>query len=459
MKIRLITNCTATQSAPAHKTLQGVNLPRPMTTAETSEEWANRLSAHSPSIAPKNLYRGISFHSILRAQTIIGADNIHIVSIGQGLVGLEQPIVPYDLSIDPQHQHSLAKVITEESFQPTFWWRLINEVLERTPTSLAELSQGCDLMIVACSARFLTLINEDLTEIVQDATTMDKLRIVSTSSNTLTSVLKPYVLPYDRRLNLMTVGNRNDLNQRAALHFLKMVAEDEKVGSLEQHVTAVRDALNAKAPEAEGRGSQISSVGLVALKKLLDSNKDLLEMDPDEALAAVKMRHGIAIGPIAFRKEYRKAKGITLGKSNLKAVMGGADSKAAALSALAGIAKDLDKPRGTVTSYKDEEAALGVLMIFVEAVREANPDARFSSTEVYTWAQQYFNQLGGQVPTQLTSVNKLAHLLKAYYTELGLVSVLTGQGGNVYKLADGTEEVVDESEPEGSDEDSAQDHG
>ncbi len=431
LPVVLITNCTATQSASPEPNLVGSSLPTDLTNEEAAFRWCERIKEYEPTIPPARLYRGVSFYSISRSRTLVSPSDIHIISIGQGLVGLEQPIVPYDVSVDPNHRNSLTRVVTAEVFKPQFWWQLINENLRGTPCPITKLAveTSAKLVIVACTNRFQALITEDLMELVQTDEGVGKLRIVCGSTSGLPNHLKPFAIVYDKRMNRQSIGNRNDFNQRAALSFLRMLHDVPSLlgGTLEEHRAAVQKSLDKIAPPTTGDVS--TTAGLEAVRGILEGSDLILAMSPDAAYAEVQQKHKISVSVGQFRKVWRQVKGLTAGGSGSGNV-GNLDAAKAALAAISGSLN-----RATGSTWVDEEESLKAMKTFVELVREM-PDATFGSAEVYAWAQQYYAELDKSPPAHLKSVGKLAHLLRSYKDDLGLEAVGSGaqQGGNIYRV-------------------------
>ncbi len=433
----LLTNCSATQSVPSHENLRGDNLPRGLTNEEASKEWIKRVKAYKgKQIAPAVLYRGLAFTSVSKMQKYVSSTSI--VSIGQGLVNYKEPIVPYDLSIDPTHKHSLADVVTEESFSPSRWWSLTNQGLGRSEYPIEQLLEDNpkELVIIACTGRFLSLLTEDLMSACQEPEAGSRIRIIVRSIANLPTQLKPYCILYDQRLSKASIGNRNDFIQRAALHFVKLLeANDLVVGSdIDEHQAAVSRALDkfGEAP-TKGQNRNAGKDNVISLLKVHEAS--FKDMHPDNAYARARKEFGLSISAGQFRRAWREHFDMDIDVKPTKVKNA---NKAAAISAMAAIAETLDKPKSTVVTWKDEETALAGLQLFADALRDFRADAKFSSTEVATWAKQYYGEREEKVPPQLGSVGRVAHLLRDYHEKLGFVSLMgEGQtGGNIYMLGE-----------------------
>ena len=424
--ILLVTNCSATQSIPAPVELRGASLPENLTVSEAVKEWAKRLKAYDGlRIPPARLYRGVGFHALARCQEYVDPEDIRIVSIGQGLVGYKEDITPYDLSVDPQHANALQRAVTEDAFTPSYWWQSINLELRGSTAPLAELAakKHYDLVVICCTSKFLALIVDDIADATLNPTAEAKLRIVVTSAAGVPNLLKPYIIQYDRRVSKASMGNRNNLNQRAALHFLQLL-EGNSSGSIEDHRKMVAEALDTIQPLTEG-GSESASDR--AVKSLLKGFKKT--DNPDAALAKVHNEHKLPISAMRFRKLWRAHFGIVH--------TGAKKNKTAAMSAMQSIGDKLSAKTVGQTTWKDEETALEGLGTFVAALRDFNPSANFSSAEVYAWAQQYYGSVDGEKPpTQLSSASKIGALLKSYGEEYGLIGLMSGpgQGAKMYRL-------------------------
>lgn len=451
MKIVVITNCTATQTVKAPKELHGSNLPTGLTSEETCDEWVKRLNAYKDKkYTPAELYRGVSFYTVTQMQQYLSGDHIFVVSIGQGLVGYRQPITPYDLSIVPKHVNGLPRVVTAEPFSPTHWWALINEKLygaDSIPaitTRMKKLTEEADLIIVACTNQFLTLIGEDLLYAASDEDILPKLRIISVGTPKLPKQLAPLVLQYDKRINVGTAGNRNNANQRAVLHFLRLLSQVENpYDDLETHREMVATALDKIGPTTK-RFLVRDEEGIVT--KYLDENADSLKgKNPDRVYEALKKSRKIQMSNKEFRRAWRRKFGLRSGRPLGQPPKKVAKTQsAAAVTALNSILGQLSKQHEKTATYEDETNALETLQIFGQILRENQPEAQFTSTEVFSWVQGYYGELEETLPPLLGSVGKLSHLLRNYYEELGFEAV----GKRSYKLRSngvGTDEIgVDE---------------
>jgi len=435
-RVAVITNCSATQSVPAPKELEGKALPRDLTLEEAVEEWYKRLGECEERLTPAQLYRGISFYSVTRMRAIVGEENIFITSIGQGLVGLVEDITPYDLSIDPDHVNSLTRVVTQEVMNAPLWWGAFNARKIGYPSPIMRLveSGDYDLVLVCCTARFLSMIVEDVLMAMTIAP--DKVRVIVTSMNMAPNKLKPALLYYDKRINASTVGNRNDMNQRSCLHFLKLLEEDSQAvnESIEDQQARITAALDIIGPTPSVGG--VSRTTSAEVLEFLNAHKDIAKMHPDQGYIAAQKAFPKSISQSVFRsavRMYLKASSPKV-RSKPKKV---AVEHEAAMNAFAGIADRLDANRGSQVSWEDEQRAVETLETFVEALKEFKPDAAFTSSDVSAWVQQFFgSKEGEEVPVQLKSANKLAHLLKANCDDLGIFEMNPGggQGGRIYKL-------------------------
>ena len=443
----LVTNCSATRTVKPD--LRGNDLPKNLTMDEALDLWCNELEMREATHTPGELYRGIGFYTIVKMCEFIYSDQVHIVSGGQGIMKMQQKIVPYDFTMDPKHRDSMFKIVTKEPFVPTAWWRMINQRRYNDPTPIATIldDKSIKLVVVACNSRFVKLIPDDILSCLPE--NLSKLRIISTkkSSGDIPQPLLPFVLRFDKRIKASSVGNRNDINHRAAHRFLSLISgspKSMKVQLLKDDVFTHQDMIDESllliGPPPSNRNPQEAGVAEERLREFLDKDESLLSFsNADEAFIKLKQRYRSIGGILRFRKIWREAvQASTSGTSRaLPKPKQPKAEKDAALKALESIKDRLTQGSvGGVASWSEEERSLKALRVFVDLLKENAPDARFSGAEVCVWAKEYYEAIDEQLPVHFTSANKLTHLLKSYYGSLGLSMTYSGggSGGQTYTL-------------------------
>ena len=69
------------------------------------------------------------------------------------------------------------------------------------------------------------------------------------------------------------------------------------------------------------------------------------------------------------------------------------------------------------------------MKLFAAAIRDARPDARFTSTEVQAWAKAYYSTLSEDLPSLLQSPKHISRLLKEYGEETKIIQAPEAQYG------------------------------
>ncbi len=427
LRVVLITSCSASKTVAA--VARGADLPKDLTMREALTAWVDLMNAHEPSVTPSTLFRGIGFNSVVKAQDYINPEDIFIMSSGTGLTPLGAKIVPYDFTTDPKHANSIHQVVTQEPFVMTVWWSLINQALWGSSKPIADQldRDDIDLVIIGVNRRSLKLISEDIVQSAQ----VHKLRIVMTSKSTsiLPPSLRETVLKYDRRLSANTIGNRNDLGHRAALHFIRILDKnpDYMSLSLPEHQALIMDSLGALGPPQEGRSQR----GVNDLERLLMGHPDIINMpNPDAAFQRFKSVHGSSGGILAFRCAWRRVQTMDPSKTSEASK----STVNAALQALKTVEASLSTPTRGV-SHLDEIEALDGIRLFAQVLQKAHPKASFTGKDICTWASAYYTSMSQELPSYFQSHHKLSFLLKTYYEDLSLEQVYAiGSGGQSYKL-------------------------
>ena len=240
--------------------------------------------------------------------------------------------------------------------------------------------------------------------------------------------LREYIIQYDKRLGAGTVGNRNNLNQRACLDFLKLLTNDYTgliKGGIEKQQNVVDARLNqlGPSPRSEESHSDEPDIWTQHIREVIKADDTLLDAaSPDIAYNALKVVDpGGDIGTlIQFRQVWLRLNGAREAKQ-APARMNKAQ-KEAATKALEGIIPSLNKSSGTGSGSPAQEKELVVLLrTFVGILIENYPDGvTFTSPDVFAWVKQYQETLTEEVPPAATNITKLAFFLSSHANELGL---------------------------------------
>jgi hypothetical protein len=330
--------------------------------------------------------------------------NVRIITGGQGLLELDEPIVPYDFSASKNEEHNITQVVTLEPFVQTVWWKGINQARRGTPTPVADFVRASEGMtVISASKVFIRYISEDLLSLsIQDR---ERVRILLTASSvgSVPAQLRSMIVPYSRGVVGHMPGNRNDVAHRAAQLFFQKAADEPgwEMLPIEEHKKLF---ICEDAPQANGALTEQQ------LLDIFDSHPGYLQLSVDDAYVLVKRSHGSPGGRMFFRGVYRMAKGEKLETSFKEEEV---DKALAALQGMSFLSRN-----GKHSS--DEDAALEGVQLFLSALARLSPTASFTAGDVSGWAKNHYKD---ECPGFLASPNKLTYLIKSNLKVLGLKQV------------------------------------
>ncbi len=418
--VYVITCCTSTRTEVPVVRCSSLDPDATMNSA--LNQWLALLNKHKPTITPSELYRGIGFHVVMRIQEIIGAKNIRVLTGGQGLLELDTKIVPYDFTSNKNHPGNILEVVTAEPFVIPLWWQMINKAMRGSGTPVADIlnSSNSTLVIIALNKFFLKYLQDDLLSASQEG--LAKLRIIVTgkSRSSIPMQLRQNVVQCSKAISNSTMGNRNDLNHRAALQFIKLIRAGEIniAESSEYHQRAI------------GIPDDTNVARRMTPDEVLGKAPQLLEHgDPDEAFAHAKRVFGTFGGIVAFRAEwYRRTGKIEEMTMNTKPTK-------AALTALGHIKSTIEGRGAKVSTHQDTDAAYKYIAEFISAIRTEAPTAKFNAGDIHTWITSYCDETEESIPVGLSGTQKIAQFLSGSFEVLGLHKIKIGQGGStLYQL-------------------------
>lgn len=206
--------------------------------SDTAAAWIARLRRETALVPASSLYKGRAFRMAVEASAASSAD-LAILSAGLGYVGGETPIPGYDLTIRPTGPGSIVPKITD-GVDAARWWKAVkNGPFSSDPIRDA---RGRARILVCLSKSYADMVERDLIAISRVEGL--ELRIFGLSlAGHLDEKLRPFVMPYDERLDLLgRPGTRVDFPQRALLDYVTHVAPTSG-GSLEEDRRAVAGRL------------------------------------------------------------------------------------------------------------------------------------------------------------------------------------------------------------------------
>jgi len=216
----------------------------------------------------RELYRGPSASAGRAAAEESGA-SWYLTSAGMGLVHSSRRIPSYDLTIARSGQNSsvLRKIRSGQRDSAQEWWKALTEV-RGAPYPIRRLIKRRKdaLIVLAVSTPYLQMIDRDLIGLSQDD--VKRIRIITANKNVVPNQLRTAVMPYDARLNSRDSPVRGPMVsfvQRAAWHFLRIVAAYRGSSSALVDADRVRRALATLRPPIAKRRRRVSDRRLIKL--------------------------------------------------------------------------------------------------------------------------------------------------------------------------------------------------
>lgn len=298
MKIVLITHCSSRKTEAPRKSLRAAALVAGPV-SRVAATWLQRVERIKRRFPARELYVGAGAGLIKRAAQETGVP-WYVISAGHGLVYAHARIPSYDLSVGSDRSSVVRKLRPRGKVTASNWWMELTA--RKKPEPLRHLIQRRKdaLFIIALSARYLKMITPELERL--EASAFARVRIVGARSSTASKKMDPVVMPYNARLNSKSSNSRGGhvtFAQRAALHFLGLLAKNKRCRTVESHTRLVRQALgNLRAPRRKQR-KQVSDRAIQALIKRLQ--RDSID-SPGVALQVVRQKHLIACEQSRFRR-------------------------------------------------------------------------------------------------------------------------------------------------------------
>lgn len=231
----VVTTCSAGKRCT--RALSVRSLPRG-TLDQTAVAWIGRLKKEKDLQPAADLYKGRAFQMAREASEHVSG-RFAVLSAGLGYVRSDTPIPAYDLTIRPVGPASVLRKIKGE-VSPDRWWAAISK--GPFSSTLAKDAEGCSQVLMCLSRAYAAMIEKELVALAR--TDGLQLRLFGLSiRDHLSDALKPYVMPYDERLDgLGRPGTRVDFPQRALLDFVTYISPRSD-GKLEADWKAVEARL------------------------------------------------------------------------------------------------------------------------------------------------------------------------------------------------------------------------
>jgi len=295
----LITACSKNKSVKTG--LSAADLGRG-TVATISRQWFDRLLSYEDRFAASAFYAGRGHGYAATAAQQHNTQHL-IMSAGLGLVGSNDLIPPYQLTVKSGEADSILPHLVSPA-TATDWW---DSVTLNSPWTrrLREEWDGSTLLVVALPLDYLQMLAPALESLPLSA--MAKVRVISgAKAGALPEALRAHRLPYDARFNgpdSPTRGIDSDFLGRAAAHFLGFL-EGSGGGSIHAHRQLVESVLSAMRPSSRRQGRSVPDE---AISEIIRSHLGEAERGSNELLRLLRHDLGIACEQGRFRRLYADA--------------------------------------------------------------------------------------------------------------------------------------------------------
>lgn len=205
------------------------------------DEWRRRV-AGTPGVAEaSNVYAG---RGMLEAKNAASKANagLFIASAGLGLVEASDVIPAYDLTVVKGLPSSILSKLPVGTTEAEWWDEISTQ--DKIARFEARLKADHALLLVALPANYLKMLSRFLKTL--SAFAGRRIRIFTGSEQfEIDADLKPYLMPYDRRLEGGPApGTLGDFAQRALRHFVTEILSASPGGDASDHAARVLSAQN-----------------------------------------------------------------------------------------------------------------------------------------------------------------------------------------------------------------------
>ncbi|CAO3408561.1 hypothetical protein [Azospirillum largimobile] len=250
----IVTNCTQRKRRAAGAAIRLADCAQGP--GDPLAAWLRTLSAQCHRIPARDLYCGRSFQDAIAATTAAGG-TLWIASAGLGLVPAERLVPSYSATVAGNGPDSVP-------LAPSTWFTALQQ---QSPFSGTPDLEMRPLVLAALSSPYLRMMEAWLLTLAER--NPGQLRLFSrVSPITLAPALRPFLMPYDARLDdrrLERSGTVSDFAQRALRHFVETVLQDLPAASLEEHRAGVEARLASAQPPKRPANRQMSDEELCHL--------------------------------------------------------------------------------------------------------------------------------------------------------------------------------------------------
>jgi hypothetical protein len=238
----VITTCTNRKRKPIGGNLHMSSLPLASLT-ELASGWAQRIAAEDGVFPAGDIYGGRSFKEAALAANRLNA-RLMVVSAGLGLIDASERIPPYACTVLAGAPDSISARVRGD-YSMGCWWEAIGAVSPYAYSLPYVAQETSGIIYAAMSDAYIEMISRDLCAL--PVSSLSKFRIFTRAPLVrIAASLRPYVMPYDDRLDgpdSPVRGTRGDFAGRALRHFAEFIVLDGEHLPASKHAAAVTEAL------------------------------------------------------------------------------------------------------------------------------------------------------------------------------------------------------------------------
>src|SRR5262245_11554587 len=243
----VISNCTRRKRLAPSPKLCARTLPcGPLD--EIGKEWLARLATENSRSSVASLYGGRAFTEAAAAARKVQA-SFFLISAGVGCVEWQDQVPSYSLTIAAGNSDSILPHLSDVR-SARAWWEFIARS-SRISRRLAEILEADaargGLLLIALPLAYADMIQGELLALSPRA--VCRLRFFTSGPiETLDSRLRPFVMPYDSRLDgpdSKVRGTRSDFASRALRDFAEAILTNQPNAAADAHREEVLKRLSA----------------------------------------------------------------------------------------------------------------------------------------------------------------------------------------------------------------------
>jgi hypothetical protein len=219
-------------------------------------------------VPARQLYQGRGFREAEKAAREANA-RFAVVSAGFGIVDADTALPPYALTVTGASADNILGRLRGHSTERAWWSDGLRSC--GGVRGLDRFTAQEDLILLAAGRAYLDMIALEVADL--PARHRSRVRIFTAArSDALDPVLRPFVMPYDARLDgpdSGTAGTLSDFPQRALRHFVRHVLPEASLADAGGHAQSVGQCLSPWRRSARLRGASRSDGELV--RAMLDN--------------------------------------------------------------------------------------------------------------------------------------------------------------------------------------------